>query len=105
VSLHGKKNRIRWCCDKILVHLKEFAPHWYIYLKKRKVDILWKQKIEEGNTIESEEALISTLLVSHEIDAWYIDFGTSMHLSSRKEWFHDYDNTILVKIYMGENSI
>jgi len=28
-----------------------------------------------------------------------------MHLSSRKEWFRDYDNTILVKIYMGENSI
>jgi hypothetical protein len=33
MSLHGKKglgkkNRKWWCCDKILVHLKEFAPKY-----------------------------------------------------------------------------
>ncbi len=27
MSLHGKKYRKWWCYDKILVHLKEFAPH------------------------------------------------------------------------------
>ncbi len=31
MSLHGKKglgkkDRKGWCCDKILIHLKEFAP-------------------------------------------------------------------------------
>jgi hypothetical protein len=43
---------------------------------------LQKQKIEDGNTIESEEAFLFALLVSHGIDAWYIDFGASMHLIS-----------------------
>ncbi len=61
-----------------------------------------KQKIEKWNTIENEEAFVSTLLVFHEVDAWYIDFGTSMHLSSCKEWFHDYENIVL---YKGDNSI
>ncbi len=33
MSLHdkkglGKKDKKGWCCDKILVHLKEFAPKW-----------------------------------------------------------------------------
>ncbi len=70
---------------------------------KRKANILQKQKIEEGNTIENKEAFIFALLVFHEVDAWYIDFGTSMHLSTRKEWFRDYDNIVLVKIYMGNN--
>jgi hypothetical protein len=29
VFLHGKKDKKKWCYDKILVHLKEFAP-WNI---------------------------------------------------------------------------
>ncbi len=64
-----------------------------------------KKKIEEGNIIKSEKAFVSALSIFHEVDAWYIDFGTSMHLSSCKEWFHDYENIILVKIYMGNNLI
>ncbi len=64
-----------------------------------------KQKIEEGNTVESEKAFVFALSVSHEIDAWYIDFGTSMHLSSCGEWLRDYENIVPIKIYMGNNSI
>jgi hypothetical protein len=66
---------------------------------------LQKQKIEEGNNIKNEDAFVSALLVYHEVDAWYIDFGTSMHLSSCKKWFCYYENIFLVKIYMGNNSI
>jgi hypothetical protein len=28
-----------------------------------------------------------------------------MHLFARKEWFRDYENIVLIKIYMGDNSI
>jgi hypothetical protein len=79
--------------------------HWYKDCKNFFLDILQKQKIEKGNIVEIEEAFFFALLVSHEIDAWYIDFGASMHLSFCREWFCDYENIFLIKIYMGNNSI
>ncbi len=38
VSLHGKKNKKMWCCDKILVHLKKFK------LNKHQLQYFYKDK-------------------------------------------------------------
>ncbi len=57
--------------------------HWYRDCKKKNLTYCRSKKIEDGNIIESEEAFVFALSIFHGIDAWYIDFGASMHLFSR----------------------
>jgi len=66
---------------------------------------LQKQKAKEGNIAKNENAFVFALLVSYETNAWYIDSKTSMHIFFHKKWFHDYENIIPIKVYMGNNLV
>jgi hypothetical protein len=53
-----------------------------------------REKKEQGNNVDYGEVVtfVSALSISSHDDAWYIDFGTSMHLSHKQEWFKDFDD-------------
>ncbi len=59
------------------------------YCKKKRFDTLYKQKTKEGNVINTQaQAFVLVIFASsNENDTWHINFGTSMHLSSHREWF------------------
>jgi hypothetical protein len=54
-------------------------------------------------TIQVKKIVITTLLVFGD-ETWYVNFGGSMHLCHRKDWFFEFEWLLLVKIYMGYNS-
>ncbi len=37
-------------------------------------------------------------------DAWNVDFGASMHLFHRRDYFYEYEKTSPIEIDMGNNS-
>jgi hypothetical protein len=45
------------------------------------------------------------LFASFDDNAWYVNFGTSMHLFHKREWFKNFEEIPLTKIYLRNNLI
>jgi hypothetical protein len=45
------------------------------------------------------------LFASFDDNAWYVNFGASMHLFHRREWFRNFEKIAPTKIYLGNNLI
>jgi hypothetical protein len=87
--------------------------HWVKDYTKRKKDEKIKKpekkidekKGEHGNsaTNHNETFVITTLSMSSD-ESRYVDFGASMHLFHKRDWFYDFEKISLIKNYMGDNS-
>ncbi len=51
-------------------------------------------------TIQVKKIVVTTLLVFGD-ETWYVNFGASMHVHHRRDWFFEFEWLLLVKIYMG----
>ncbi len=54
--------------------------------------------------IDHNEPFVIVALPMSSDDAWYLDFGASMHLFHRRDCFYEYEKTSPIEIYMGNNS-
>jgi len=99
---HKHKNK----SEKVCNYCKQ-KVHWARECEKRKNEYA-KRKTKLINTVKSSnqdgEAFIYALATSCEANAWYVNFGTSSHLSHYKKRFKTYGSISLVKIYIGDNS-
>jgi len=87
--------------------------HWVKDYTKRKKDEKSKKpkkkidakKKEHGNSAtDHNEAFVIIALSMSSDESWYVDFGASMHLFHKKDWFYDFEKISVIKIYMGDNS-
>jgi hypothetical protein len=63
-----------------------------------------KEKMEPINITNNSDQDGEAFVYACEVNAWYMDFGTSSHLSHCKKRFKTYESISLVKIYIGDNS-
>jgi len=109
ITLLFKKSSVQRHRDKsenVCNYCKQ-KMHWARECEKRKNEYA-KRKTKLINTIESSnqdgEAFIYALATSCEANAWYVNFGTSSHLSHYKKQFKTYESISPVKIYIKDNS-
>ncbi len=56
---------------------------------KKKID---EKKGEHGNSvIDHNEAFVITTLSMSSDESWYVDFGASVHLFHKRDWFYDFE--------------
>jgi len=74
--------------------------HWVKDYTKRKKDEKSKKpkkkidakKGEHGNSaIDHNEAFFITALSMSSAESWCVDFGASMHLFHKRDWFYDFE--------------
>jgi hypothetical protein len=64
-----------------------------------------QKKKEHGNSaMDHNEAFVIIALSMSSDESWYVDFGASMHLFHKRDWFYDFEKILVIKIYMGDNS-
>jgi hypothetical protein len=87
----------------------KMTGHWVKDYTKRKKDEKSKKlkkkidakKGEHGNSATDHNEAFVIIALSMFSD---VDFGASMHLFYKRDWFYDFGKISVIKIYIGDNS-